>query len=101
MNNSKYNEIYDEYKGYGRHVDEKIIDTVTHALKDELGYLLDAQAHMESITSDHRFYERGVKNLHTEANLVHDLGAFISEYYLRTNCMIANASSEASKGFLR
>ena len=79
MNESKYNEIYDEYK-FG---DEDIIVTVTGALGQEIGYLKDSQNHCNTITPDNRFYVRSMHSLHRQAQLVQDLGAFIGEHYRR------------------
>jgi len=81
MNESKYNEIYDEYK-FG---DEDIVVTVTGALGQEIGDLKDSQDHCDTLTPDHRFYVRSMHSLHRQAQLVQDLGAFIGEYYLRIN----------------
>jgi flagellar biosynthesis chaperone FliJ len=81
MNQSKFSEIYDGYK-YG---DEAIIDTVTGALQQELGDLLAGQTNMKSITPDHRFYERSLKDQHNRSHAIQDLSAFISEYYRRIN----------------
>lgn len=79
MNESKFDELYDEYKIEN----VEIIDTITRALQQEIGYLIDLQDHCDTITPDHRFYVKCVKDLHRQANLVRDLGAFIGEYYRR------------------
>jgi len=79
MNESKYNEIYDEYK-FG---DEDIVVTVTRALQEEVSDFIDSQDHCDTITPDHRFYVRSIHSLHRQANLVRDLGAFIGEHYRR------------------
>ena len=93
MNNSKYDEIYNEYA----RPKEPIIDTVTGALQQEAGDLLNDQAHLftlipvDSDNTINKQYQRAMYDLHARAIVIQDLSAFITEYYLRRNKEVANA----------
>ena len=76
MNNSKYNEIYDQYDTSSK----SVIDCVTDALHTSLKTL-------SRNGNDDSYYGGKLHDLHQQAIYVRDLAEFISEYYYRSNVL--------------
>ena len=83
MNNSKFDEIYDEYK----HGDEEIIDTVIRAFNTVCrgSTILQQEVVSKANLMTTNTYTLYCDSLNARSIVIQDLSAFIIEYYRRIN----------------